>query len=247
MDKAATQGAFQLTRTSDGAPVSGSFGWYGSGALIFKPDADLAPGMQYTGQRLDRRQGPARQRARRIRSHLELYDGSLRVGLELARRLGSRQPRARATRRPRCRRVQRRMALRGRGRNPVPGGAGPSPEAPPFGGQDLQLALFVTGAQPGGFSFQGGGTIRLVKNGVTQAAPFLDISSDAIMQRLRPLLDGAGAPRGPAASSTSSTHGHRRAARRSTCASRNSAASPAHLSPNGQRIVDSARENRTGP
>ena len=48
MDKAATQGAFSLKRTSDGAPVSGSFGWYGSGVLIFKPDADLAPGTQYT-------------------------------------------------------------------------------------------------------------------------------------------------------------------------------------------------------
>jgi Bacterial Ig-like domain len=48
MDKAATQGAFSLKRTSDGAPVSGSFGWYGAGVLIFKPDADLAPGTQYT-------------------------------------------------------------------------------------------------------------------------------------------------------------------------------------------------------
>ena len=48
MDKASTQGAFSLKRTSDGAPVSGSFGWYGSGVLIFKPDADLAPGTQYT-------------------------------------------------------------------------------------------------------------------------------------------------------------------------------------------------------
>ena len=48
MDKAATQGAFSLKRTSDGAPVSGSFGWYGPGVLIFKPDADLAPGTQYT-------------------------------------------------------------------------------------------------------------------------------------------------------------------------------------------------------
>ena len=48
MDKAATQAAFSLKRTSDGAPVSGSFGWYGSGVLIFKPDADLAAGTQYT-------------------------------------------------------------------------------------------------------------------------------------------------------------------------------------------------------
>ncbi len=35
-------------RTSDGAPVSGSFGWYGPGVLLFKPTADLAPGTQYT-------------------------------------------------------------------------------------------------------------------------------------------------------------------------------------------------------
>ena len=48
MDKASAQAAFSLKRTSDGAPVSGSFGWYGSGVLIFKPDADLAPGTQYT-------------------------------------------------------------------------------------------------------------------------------------------------------------------------------------------------------
>jgi hypothetical protein len=48
MDKAATQGAFKLERTSDGAPVSGRFGWYGPGVLLFKPTADLAPGTQYT-------------------------------------------------------------------------------------------------------------------------------------------------------------------------------------------------------
>jgi hypothetical protein len=47
MDKPSAQGAFSLQRTSDGAPVSGSFGWYGN-AIIFKPDADLAPGTQYT-------------------------------------------------------------------------------------------------------------------------------------------------------------------------------------------------------
>jgi Big-like domain-containing protein len=28
--------------------VSGSFGWYGPGVLIFKPDPDLTAGMQYT-------------------------------------------------------------------------------------------------------------------------------------------------------------------------------------------------------
>ena len=48
MDKASAEGAFSLKRTSDGAPVSGSFGWYGAGVLIFKPDADLAAGTQYT-------------------------------------------------------------------------------------------------------------------------------------------------------------------------------------------------------
>ena len=48
MDKSSAQAAFSLKRSSDGAPVSGSFGWYGPGALIFKPDADLAPGTQYT-------------------------------------------------------------------------------------------------------------------------------------------------------------------------------------------------------
>ena len=48
MDKASAQAAFSLKRTSDGAPVSGSFGWYGSGVLLFKPSADLAPGTQYT-------------------------------------------------------------------------------------------------------------------------------------------------------------------------------------------------------
>jgi Bacterial Ig-like domain len=48
MDKASAQAAFSLKRTSDGAPVSGSFGWYGPGVLIFKPNADLAAGTQYT-------------------------------------------------------------------------------------------------------------------------------------------------------------------------------------------------------
>jgi hypothetical protein len=48
MDKPATEGAFTLKRTSDGAPVSGIFGWYGPTAMIFKPDADLEPGTQYT-------------------------------------------------------------------------------------------------------------------------------------------------------------------------------------------------------
>ena len=47
MDKPTAEAAFSLKRTSDGAAVSGSFGWYGN-ALIFDPDADLAPGTQYT-------------------------------------------------------------------------------------------------------------------------------------------------------------------------------------------------------
>jgi Domain of unknown function (DUF1929)/Bacterial Ig-like domain len=47
MDKASAEAAFSLRRTSDGAAVSGSLGWYGN-ALIFKPNADLAAGTQYT-------------------------------------------------------------------------------------------------------------------------------------------------------------------------------------------------------
>src|SRR5215216_5461029 len=51
----------------------------------------------------------------------------------------------------------------------------------PFGGQTFSLPYYVAGA-PGDpsrvFVVEGGGTIRLVKNGVTQAAPFLDISAD---------------------------------------------------------------------
>jgi hypothetical protein len=47
MDKPATQAAFSLTRTSDGAVVNGSFLWYGN-ALIFRPDSPLANGTNYT-------------------------------------------------------------------------------------------------------------------------------------------------------------------------------------------------------
>ena len=47
MDKPSAEAAFSLKRTSDGAAISGIFGWYGN-ALIFKPDADLAAGTQYT-------------------------------------------------------------------------------------------------------------------------------------------------------------------------------------------------------
>jgi glucose/arabinose dehydrogenase len=50
-----------------------------------------------------------------------------------------------------------------------------------FGGQTFSSPYYVTGA-PGDpsrvFVVEGGGTIRMVKNGVTQAAPFLDISGD---------------------------------------------------------------------
>ena len=47
MDKPSAEAAFSLKRTSDGAAVSGSFGWYAN-ALIFEPNADLAAGTQYT-------------------------------------------------------------------------------------------------------------------------------------------------------------------------------------------------------
>jgi hypothetical protein len=48
MDKPSAEAAFSLKRTSDGAAVSGSFSWYGPSVLIFKPNADLAAGTQYT-------------------------------------------------------------------------------------------------------------------------------------------------------------------------------------------------------
>ena len=47
MEKASTEAAFSLKRSSDGSAVSGSLSWYGN-ALIFKPDAALAAGTQYT-------------------------------------------------------------------------------------------------------------------------------------------------------------------------------------------------------
>jgi glucose/arabinose dehydrogenase len=53
----------------------------------------------------------------------------------------------------------------------------------PFGGQSYNLPFYVTGA-PGDpsrvFVVEGGGTIRLVKDGVTQSAPFLDINADVL-------------------------------------------------------------------
>jgi glucose/arabinose dehydrogenase len=51
----------------------------------------------------------------------------------------------------------------------------------PFGGQSFSSPYYVTGA-PGDpsrvFVVEGGGQIRLVKNGVTQSTPFLNISGD---------------------------------------------------------------------
>ena len=47
MNKPSAQAAFSLKRTSDGAAVSGSFGWYGN-ALIFAPNAPLANATSYT-------------------------------------------------------------------------------------------------------------------------------------------------------------------------------------------------------
>ena len=49
MDKGSAEAAFSLKRTSNGAPVGGSFGWFGN-ALIFKPAGDLAPGVAYTAR-----------------------------------------------------------------------------------------------------------------------------------------------------------------------------------------------------
>ena len=46
MDKPSAEAAFSLRR-ANGAPVPGSFGWYGN-ALIFAPDAPLAGGAGYT-------------------------------------------------------------------------------------------------------------------------------------------------------------------------------------------------------
>jgi len=64
----------------------------------------------------------------------------------------------------------------------------------PFGGQSFSLPYYVTGA-PGDpsrvFVVEGGGTIRLVKNGVTQGTPFLDISGDVCSS-----ADGCGSESG---------------------------------------------------
>jgi hypothetical protein len=47
MNHAATQAAFTVRRTSNGAVVAGKFTWFGN-AVVFKPNADLVGGAQYT-------------------------------------------------------------------------------------------------------------------------------------------------------------------------------------------------------
>jgi Bacterial Ig-like domain len=47
MNHAATQAAFTVRRTSNGAVVAGKFTWFGN-SLVFKPNADLVGGVQYT-------------------------------------------------------------------------------------------------------------------------------------------------------------------------------------------------------
>ena len=49
MDTAATEAAFSLVRTSDGARVAGSFSWSGD-TLVFRPSAPLAGGTSYTAR-----------------------------------------------------------------------------------------------------------------------------------------------------------------------------------------------------
>ncbi len=48
MNKSATQEAFSLKRSSNGAAVAGNFHWFGSAGLIFRPSDLLAPGVEYT-------------------------------------------------------------------------------------------------------------------------------------------------------------------------------------------------------
>jgi hypothetical protein len=47
MEKPSAEAAFSLRSTSGGAPVAGSFAWYGN-ALIFAPSAPLAANTRYT-------------------------------------------------------------------------------------------------------------------------------------------------------------------------------------------------------
>ena len=64
--------------------------------------------------------------------------------------------------------------------------AAQSVQLAPFGGQTFSSPYYVTG-DPGDpsrvFVVEGAGTIRLVKNGVTQSTPFLDITSDVDLNR----------------------------------------------------------------
>jgi hypothetical protein len=48
MDRASTQAAFTLRRTSNGAAVSGSFAWFADSVPVFVPSSPLAAGTQYT-------------------------------------------------------------------------------------------------------------------------------------------------------------------------------------------------------
>ncbi len=49
MNRAATEAAFSLVRTSDGAPATGTFSWSGN-TMTFDPTADLDSGAQYTAK-----------------------------------------------------------------------------------------------------------------------------------------------------------------------------------------------------
>ena len=81
MDKPSAEAAFSLKRTSDGASVAGSFGWYGN-ALIFQPKSLLRaapntrqrsrppPGTPPGTHCRQRRRGGSRRRAGRSRLRL---------------------------------------------------------------------------------------------------------------------------------------------------------------------------------
>ncbi len=51
MDKPTAQAAFSLKRISDGAPVAGSFGWYGN-ALIFTANTQYTAAVAGTAKDL---------------------------------------------------------------------------------------------------------------------------------------------------------------------------------------------------
>ena len=104
----------------------------------------------------------------------------------------------------------------------------------PFGGQDFDTPFHVTGAagDPSRvFVVEAAGTIRLVKSGVTQATPFLDISADVLDineggLRVRAVLDGARPRLRLQRSLLRLLHARRRPRRSTTCGSRSSAARP---------------------